>query len=729
MREAPSHACGHKLLQKYEQITRQRYPKFDKLWIPFFYSITNHMMNREEVLYLAPYLFSLFLSLGIFLYTWQHRQVRGARTYTWFVAGQTLTILGFIFELVSTSLHVKIFWDKFQWVTDTFLVILPFLIFSIEFSEHKLRHPVISQRILAVFLLTFTALLLTDNIHHLIYSNPRISTDYPFPELKYDFTFVIYLYSLIYFYGVSLFGIGLLIRRAFQPHNWYRAQYIVIAAGFLVTLILSFFALANIRIAPQRDITPFSFAIGNLIIAWGLFRYKLFDITPIARGKIVDDMLDPVIVLDPKNRVVDINHTALDLLEKQSSQVIGQDSRLVFANWPVIIELLDEPDARRKEVSSEGNGNPVTYDVNISPLLGKQGEPLGRIVVARDITSHKLLEMNYQALSEELEQRVQERTEQLHESAERYRAVVENQTEFIVRWRPDGVSTFVNEAYCRYFGITVEQALSRDFLLLIFEEDRGAVEEKISRLKSGAVSVETDVHRVIKPNGSIGWQEWTDQVVRDESGLVIELQSVGRDITERKQAEINLQKSEERFSKAFQSSPIIIIISQIKNEKLLEVNEAFEKITGYKREEAIGKTTAELDLWVNPADRERIRQAIIVNGRIKNEELQFKDKDGKPVTCLFSAELIELDGENCAIATVEDISERKKAEAHILRLNRLYVTISQINKTLVHARDKDDLFKEICRVAIDHGKFRMAWIGLIAEPGGKIKSTVFDGEE
>ncbi|HXQ34156.1 MAG TPA: hypothetical protein VN843_09095, partial [Anaerolineales bacterium] len=62
-------------------------------------------MNREEVLYLAPYIFSLTLCLGIFWYSWRHRHVRGARAYTWFVGGQTLTILGFIFELISPSLE------------------------------------------------------------------------------------------------------------------------------------------------------------------------------------------------------------------------------------------------------------------------------------------------------------------------------------------------------------------------------------------------------------------------------------------------------------------------------------------------------------------------------------------------------------------------------------------------------------------------------------------------
>jgi hypothetical protein len=80
------------------------------------------------------------------------------------------------------------------------------------------------------FLFSFTAILFTDNVHHLIYPNPSLIADIPFPELRYDFTYVIYLYVLIYVYGANLIGIGLLIRRASQPHNLYRLQYLKIAS-------------------------------------------------------------------------------------------------------------------------------------------------------------------------------------------------------------------------------------------------------------------------------------------------------------------------------------------------------------------------------------------------------------------------------------------------------------------------------------------------------------------
>jgi formate hydrogenlyase transcriptional activator len=128
--------------------------------------------------------------------------------------------------------------------------------------------------------------------------------------------------------------------------------------------------------------------------------------------------------------------------------------------------------------------------------------------------------------------------EALRQSEERYRNVVETQTELICRNLPDTTLTFVNDAYCRYFGKTREQLIGMKFLELIPEPVRPAVLEHIEALvKNPTIGTSEHEHKVLKPDGSIGWQHWTNRVLFDSSYRVAELQAIGRDITERKRAE------------------------------------------------------------------------------------------------------------------------------------------------------------------------------------------------
>jgi PAS domain S-box-containing protein/putative nucleotidyltransferase with HDIG domain len=142
----------------------------------------------------------------------------------------------------------------------------------------------------------------------------------------------------------------------------------------------------------------------------------------------------------------------------------------------------------------------------------------------------------------------------IRESANRYQAVVEDQKEFIVRWKSDGTRTFVNEAYLRYFDLTREEALSSTFIPLVVEHDRPAIEKKIARLLTGEIGSEKDIHRVIRPDGTIGWQEWTDRAILDDDGNIVEFQSVGRDITESRLADEALRMKTEELEALFSIS-------------------------------------------------------------------------------------------------------------------------------------------------------------------------------
>ena len=134
--------------------------------------------------------------------------------------------------------------------------------------------------------------------------------------------------------------------------------------------------------------------------------------------------------------------------------------------------------------------------------------------------------------------------EALQASEERFRAIVDQQTELICRFRPDTTLTFVNDAYARHFGRTPGELLGRSFLDLIPEEQRAGARAHIESLCANPRAVVYE-HAAIAADGKLRWHQWIDQLVPDAHGRRIEFQSVGRDVTERRQAEEALLRSEQ----------------------------------------------------------------------------------------------------------------------------------------------------------------------------------------
>jgi PAS domain S-box-containing protein len=131
--------------------------------------------------------------------------------------------------------------------------------------------------------------------------------------------------------------------------------------------------------------------------------------------------------------------------------------------------------------------------------------------------------------------------ESLRDSQERYRNVVETQTELICRYLPDSTLTFVNDAYCRYFGRGRDELVGRPFVELIPKLERAAALEHIEAIGQSSHG-DTYEHQVVRPDGSLGWQQWTDRAIRNAEGSVIELQGIGRDITDFKVADMEVEQ-------------------------------------------------------------------------------------------------------------------------------------------------------------------------------------------
>ena len=140
-------------------------------------------------------------------------------------------------------------------------------------------------------------------------------------------------------------------------------------------------------------------------------------------------------------------------------------------------------------------------------------------------------------------------------------------------------------------------------------------------------------------------------------------QKVAERTAELAKAEAELRQSEEKFAGAFRSSPSAITLIRLSDGCHIEVNDSFCHFTGYTREEILGHTALELNLWVNWEACAQLFQVLPEKGTIRNDEFEFRTKSGVVKTALLSAEFIHLNGERCVIAVSHDISERKQAEA------------------------------------------------------------------
>ena len=203
---------------------------------------------------------------------------------------------------------------------------------------------------------------------------------------------------------------------------------------------------------------------------------------------------------------------------------------------------------REEEVSSletvrrwiAGDGRTLTTKVTASIVRSKDGEPICGIGFVEDIGERLAME------------------QALRESEGRYRRVVEDQTELIVRCLPDGTRTFVNEAYSRYCEVPAAELIGTSFFPHIPEEDQEIVRSKYAGM-TPEQPVAIDEHRVFTPRGgSLRWHRWIDRGIFDAEGNLVEIQAVGRDITEEREAQELLRRSEENYRRLYSALPVAV---------------------------------------------------------------------------------------------------------------------------------------------------------------------------
>lgn len=261
--------------------------------------------------------------------------------------------------------------------------------------------------------------------------------------------------------------------------------------------------------------------------------------------------------------------------------------------------------------------------------------------------------IEYQSVGRDVTERKQTE-EALRTSEMRYRRLVEDQLDFLVRWTPDGRRTFVNDSYCRFFGLNPQETLGTSWFELAALSDDDPIRQKLAAISPENPIVEWE-HQCFAPDGSTAWTHWINRAFFDDAGRIIEYQSVGRDITERKQAE-------ERFEKAFDANPNPMALLSLPDLKCVQINPARAKLHGVSPQEANGQPFNHLTLWAEADQKAEFFRQFETTGRVRNFEAEALLPTGERRTYLTYAERLTLNGQPHILTSGVDITERKQAE-------------------------------------------------------------------
>ena len=218
----------------------------------------------------------------------------------------------------------------------------------------------------------------------------------------------------------------------------------------------------------------------------------------------------------------------------------------------------------------------------------------------------------------------------------------------------------VNPEFTRLFGHAPEDVIGRDLDELVAPPELLAEAHQVTRQVSSGRSVTLETMRRRKDGSGVHVAIQGTPVLAD--GGQVAVYGLYRDITERKRAEEALRVSEEKFSKAFRSSPDLVTLSTIDAGELLDVNDTFLAATGYAREELIGRPMDQVHLWVDPAERRGLVEQLRRHGSARNIECSFRNKAGEVRVGLVSAEILDIGGRACMLTVSNDITERKQQE-------------------------------------------------------------------
>ncbi len=276
--------------------------------------------------------------------------------------------------------------------------------------------------------------------------------------------------------------------------------------------------------------------------------------------------------------------------------------------------------------------------------------------------------------------------ETIYQTRQMLSSVLENQTEMICRFLPDTILTFVNKAYCKMLDMPEEDVLGRKFIDFIPAQEHGWIKENIALINTESTAI-TCLFKTIRSNGQEAWQEWTVTAIFDSGKRVIEYQSTGRDITEKKLLEEDLRKSKEKLTSILDNMTDAIYSISFSNYEPLFISPSIERIYGYTPED-FRKNRNLWDETVHPEDRSIVENGyfLVKSGYDSDFDYRITRKDGRVVwLCNRIRVISDDDGSPYRIdGVITDITSKKEAELVLNQQMKMQDLLINISSTYIN---------------------------------------------
>jgi len=391
---------------------------------------------------------------------------------------------------------------------------------------------------------------------------------------------------------------------------------------------------------------------------------------------ILNATAESVFLVDVQGCVLAVNETAASRLGKSRQEIQGQ---LVFDFFPpdvaaqrrAHLEAVIQTGMHRYTEDMRGGRH---FSMNFFPVRDSTGAVEAVAVFATDITERKQSETALRLTQERL-------------------ALAQHAAGAGVWDLSMGSNTmFWSDEMCHLFGLpTGSNAVTlQTWRSALHPQDLETAQECHAASMRDRTPLVCE-YRIILPGGEVRWIASYGSTSCDAQGQTIRLAGISVDISQRKQLEEALQESEQRYRAALMSSPDAINITRLADGSYLEVSDGFVRMTGWRRDEVIGKTSIELRLWDHSTDRQRLMDMLRRDGYYENQEVNFRAKDGRLLEGLMSAHLISMHGEQCLLSVSREITERKQAERSLRESKELTEAIVENTPLMMFLKDATDL--------------------------------------